>query len=179
MGRKSARVPDFTLTDSELRTVAAFALAAASEVLPLFESQSPGDQRPREALAAARAFAGGDPRSVLQRVTATAAHRAARATLSAAALHAGMAAGDAAAAAYLHPLADEAQVKHILRAGAHALCAIEHANPGRPEVVEEALVRQIERATPSLRSVLSRYPRVRQGRQRVAELMFELDVAIR
>lgn len=104
---------DFDLTLDELRQVARYAAAAAQEVLSLFEEESPGDVRPRAAIQAAEAFADGAPRTNLQRVTALEAHRAAKDSSVRAAHHAAMAAGDAAASAYLHPLAKATQVGHI------------------------------------------------------------------
>ena len=61
---------DFTLTMDELRAVAGFALGCAAPVLPLFEKSNPTDARPAAALAAARLFVDGAPRSKLQRVAA-------------------------------------------------------------------------------------------------------------
>ncbi|NLE79812.1 MAG: exonuclease SbcC [Rhodococcus sp.] len=172
---------DFSLTALELREVAAFALASAAEVLPLYESVCPEDERPRRATEAAQEFVGGAPRSKLQRTAAPAAHRAAKDAPSAVAFHAAMAAGDAAASAYLHPLADPAQVGHILRASAHAARAAELARPDFPHAVDASLDDAIRRATPTLVSVLSRYPatEISQGSNRIAQLVHQLDTALR
>lgn len=175
---RAARVADFDLTLDEIRVVAAFAAAAAAEVLPVFEARH-DDVRPRLALEAAQGVRRRAPRSRLQRVTAPAAHRAARSADDAAASHAAMAAGDAAAAAYLHPLADSAQVGHILRACAHAARACELDGHDDPAAADQALERAVERATPTLVDVLRRYPRTRPGRSRVAELMHRLDSELR
>ena len=48
-----------------------------------------------------------------------------------------MAAGDAAASAYLHALADATQVAHILRASAHTLRVLELAPEGEPSSPSE------------------------------------------
>lgn len=172
---------DFSLTASELRDVTAFALASAVEVLPLYEAACPDDERPRLAIEAAREFVGGAPRSKLQRMAATAAHRAAKEAPSTAAFHAAMAAGDAAASAYLHPLADAAQVGHILRASAHAARAAELVRPEDPHAADDSLQDAIRRATPVLVSVLSRYPAtvISQRTNRVAKLVHQLDMALR
>lgn len=172
-GRRTA---DFALSLDEIRAVTAFAAPAAEEVLPLFEALEPADERPRQALVAATAFVGGEPRRRAQRTTATAAHRAAKDATSPVAFHAAMAAGDAAASAYLHPLADAVQVNHILRATAHAICAIE-LDDGGPAT--GALGRFVGLATPPLIDVLGRYPRAAPGRNRVGELVHELDVRLR
>ncbi|MFI0794359.1 putative immunity protein [Micromonospora rubida] len=176
---RTARKPDFLLTASELREVTTFAVAAAAEVLPLYESASPNDARPRQAIEAAQNIVRGAPRSKLQRMTALAAHRAAKDALSSAAHHAAMAAGDAAASVYLHPLADAAQVNHILRAAAHAACATELIRTDVPYAAETFLEAARRRATPTLVSVLSRYPATPESSSRVAQLMRRLDIALR
>jgi hypothetical protein len=96
---------DFELTMDDLRVVARYAVESAEEVLPLFEEWHPDDRRPRAAVEAAWTFVDGADRSKLQCVTALDAHRAAKDATTQAAKHAAHAAGDAAAAAYLHPLA--------------------------------------------------------------------------
>ncbi len=84
----------------EVRVVARYAAESAEVVLHLFEEVDLDDPRPREAIEAAHVFAHGARRTRLQRVTAVAAHRAARDVSDEAAQHAARAAGDAAAAAY-------------------------------------------------------------------------------
>lgn len=195
MGGVSTAPGDFALTTAELRVVADFARASAEEVLPVFEVVQPDDGRPRAAVEAARTFAEGAPRGRLQRVTSTDAHRAAREVTDEAAAHAAHAAGDAAAAAYLHPLAHATQVGHILRASAHAARALELSTGGvsqgggfalerggeaaGEQGGEAALERARQRATPTLVEVLRRYPAAPTGRSRVAELMSTLDAALR
>lgn len=168
----------FALTPDELRAVARFALASAEEVLEIFEAAHPDDGRPRAAIDAARVFAEGAPRSNLQRVASTNAHRAARESTDPGAAHAARAAGDAAAAAYLHPFAQATQVGHILRASAHAAHALELTTDD-PAEAEASLEQARGRATPILREVLLRYPQAPQDRNRVAQLMSTLDTNLR
>lgn len=111
---------DIDLSMDEIRAVVTFAVGFADDVLPEFERVVPDDPRPREAVEAARSFALGEPRSNRQRSTAVGAHRAAKAAPSETARWAALACGDAAAAAYLHPIARSTQVGHILRAAACA-----------------------------------------------------------
>lgn len=170
---------DFTLSAEELRAVTVFAVAAALEVLPIFEDVCPEDMRPRQAIEAAQLVIDGAPRSRIQRLAAPAAHRAAKLAPSPAARHAAMAAGDAGASMYLHPLAHASQVAHIHRAPAHAACAWEHAAVHGSEASQAALARAVERATPGLLAVLMRYPRASQGTSRVSEYMALLDDALR
>lgn len=159
--------------------MAGYAAACAEPVQVLFRRACPDDCRPAQALAAARAFADGAARSRWQRTAATAAHRAGAEAPSEAAKHAALAAGDAAAAAYLHPLARATQVRHILGAAAHAARAAELARGDDPVAGEYVLIASAQRAAPLVRGVLGRYPRAPRGRGRVAVLMERLDGLIR
>lgn len=171
--------PEITLVLDEIRSVARFAAECAQDVLGLFETVRPDDPRPREALEAAWAFADGAPRSVRQRTTAVAAHRAAREVTDEAAAHAARAAGDAAAAAYLHPLPRSTQVGHLLGAAAHAARAVELHAGDDPAAGEQHLARLAARASPAAVDVLRRYPSAPTGRTRVAQLMTTLDAELR
>ena len=173
------RSGDVELTTDELRAVAAYAAACAAPALLLFDRARPDDPRPAAALAAARVFAEGAPRSRLQRAAAADAHRAAKEAADLAAQHAAIAAGDAAGAAYLHPLARASQVRHILGSAAHAARAVELARGGDPVVAEYAVTASAKRVTPVVLDVLHRYPRAPQGRTRVAVLMSRLDGLLR
>lgn len=171
------RTPDFVLALDELRAVTAFNVACVERVIGLFEDPRPGDTRPREALDAAAAFARGGPRARAQRVTALAAHRAAKEAEPPAA-HVAMAAGDAAASAYLHPLADAAQVGHILRGPAFCVLALQH-RPVEPLTRSDAVKAVLECGSPEVVEVLLRYPRAHPGRREVAAAMGELDARLR
>jgi hypothetical protein len=170
---------EIALSAAELRAVAGFAARCAEEVLALFESVHRADPRPRLAIEAAREFAGGGERTKAQRVTALAAHAAAREADSEAARNAARAAGHAAAAAYLHPLARATQVKHVLGAAAHAARAAELAAGDDRSVGAEHLEQARRRATPAVVDVLKRYPEAPRGGGRVAELLRHLDAALR
>ena len=170
---------DFELTTDELRVVARYVAETAAEVLPVFEAAVPGDRRPRLALDAAWEFVGGAPRTKLQRVTSLDAHRAAKEAPSEAARLAARSAGDAAAAAYLHPLASADQVGHILRAAASVARIAEIDAASDPEAASASLERAVARADRVLVDVLVRYPVVPAGKSRVAELMSTLDGRLR
>lgn len=171
--RKTYRQPrqaDVSLSMEDLRSVVAFTSAAAEVVLPHFEMQCPEDGRPRQALIAALAFVRGEPRSRAQRVSAPAAHRAGREAESEVAFHAAMAAGDAAASAYLHPLADSVQVKHIVRAPAHAVRVMElTGSPDEDTDLAALLDGFASHATSQLSDVLRRYPRIGLTPSRTSE----------
>jgi rifampin ADP-ribosylating transferase len=173
------RSGDVELTMDDLRAVAGYALACAEPALVIFQKACPDDARPAAALEAARLFADGDRRSRLQRTAAAEAHRAAKEAPTEAAQHAATAAGDAAAAAYLHPLANATQVRHILGAAAHAARAAELARGDDPVVAEYVVTAASKRAAPVVLDVLNRYPRAPKGRSRVAVLMSRLDSLLR
>ena len=170
---------DFDLTMDELRVVARYVLQHAEDVLPVFEQAVPDDPRPRAAVDAARAFIDGADRTRLQRVASLGAHRAARSAPSEAARLAARSAGDAASAAYLHPIAQADQVGHILRAAASAARIGELEAGGDPGIGDARLERSRQRATPVLIDVLRRYPPAKGGRSRVAQFMSGLDRALR
>jgi len=170
---------DFELTMDELRVVARYVADSAQAVLPVFEDAVPGDRRPRAAIAAALEFVDGAPRSKMQRVTSLDAHRAAKAAASEAARLAARSAGDAASAAYLHPIAKASQVGHILRAAASAARIAELLAGDAPGVGDEHIEQARRRASPVLVDVLRRYPPAPAGGGRVARLMSTLDAALR
>lgn len=166
----------FDLSMDEIREVTRFAVAPVEDALALLDHAP--DPRITAALDAARRFADGEPRSKLQRTTALDAHRAAREATDPVGQHVASAAGDAAASAYLHPFAKGEQVGHILRSTAHAALATEGAGNGDAGV-RAALDEAVHRATPTLRDVLHRYPPFPQGRNRVTQVVCELDLALR
>jgi hypothetical protein len=170
---------DFALTTDELRVVARFVAESAQDVLPVFEEAVPGDRRPRAAVDAAWEFVGGARRTRLQRVTSLDAHRAAAEAPSEIARLAARSAGDAASAAYLHPIAQASQVGHILRAAASAARIGELAAGDDPAVGDALLAQARQRATPVLVDVLRRYPPAPTAGSRVAQLMSALDSALR
>ena len=170
---------DFELKLEELRAVTGYARACAEPALVIFGKDRPNDPRPAAALHAAKVFAEGAPRSRLQREAASKARRAAREATTEAARHAAIAAGDAAAAAYLHPLAKATQVRHILGAAAHAARAAELARGDDAVVAEYVITAAAKRMPPVVLDVLSRYPRAPMGRARVTILMARLEAMVR
>ncbi|MBI4901588.1 MAG: NAD(+)--rifampin ADP-ribosyltransferase [Actinobacteria bacterium] len=163
----------------DLRAVVGWAVACAEPALVIFVKARPEDRRPAAALDAARSFRDGAPRSALLRTTALDAHRAGRDAPTAAARHAADAAGDAAAAAYLHPLPEVTQLRHLLGAAAQAARAAELARGGDAVVAEYVITAAAKRATPVVRDVLSRYPRAAAGGGRVGVLLRRLDGLLR
>jgi len=163
----------------ELRAVAAYAAYCAETVLTIFEAQHPDDARPRQSIAAAHAFAQGGARGKLLRDAAWAALKAAKQAGSVAAGEAARAAMAAAGAAYLHPLPNATQVKHILGAAAHAARATELDAGDDPAIGAHHLDVLRQAVTPTVVAVLSRFPVAPAGGGRGGTLLRELDQALR
>ncbi|MCQ8773110.1 putative immunity protein [Streptomyces telluris] len=167
------------LSEPELREIAGYAADCARRTLSIFEQSHPADTRPRDAIEAAYAFAGGGRRTAALRQSAWAAFRAAREATSPAAVDAARAASHAAGAAYLHPLANAHQVKHILGAAAHAARAEELKSGEDPCADADTLEWARHHAPAAVTAVLSRLPVAPPGGGRVGELIRDLDAALR
>ena len=115
-----------TLTDEYHRLLALWAAECAEHVLHIFEVTRPNDNRPRQAIEAARAWLRGEIKMMQTRDFAGAAQDAAREVkgVSESARMAALAAGQAAAVAHV--------AAHELGAAAYALRAVMEATP-KPE----------------------------------------------
>jgi hypothetical protein len=109
-----------TLADVDHHRLALWAALCAEHVLPLFEAARPDDDRPRQAIAHARAWAMGAIRMKQARQAAGAANDAAR-SLTGAPRHAAHAAAQAAVVAHV--------AEHELGAAAYAIKAARAAAP--------------------------------------------------
>lgn len=176
MGDGSRRMP---LSEDDLREITGFAARCARQALSLFEAHRPTDRRPREAIEGAEAFAGGERRTAALRSQAWAANRSAGETEDPAAAEAARAASQAAAAAYLHPLADAHQVKHVLGSAVHQARALELAAGGDEDVGDEQVRWAVTQATPAVGEILRRMPPAPGGRGRAADLRRRLDQELR
>jgi len=170
---------EIVLSKQDLREVTSYAAESAQGVLEIFERAHPADSRPGDAVDAAWTFARGGDRGKSLRDTGWAAHKAARDADTAAAGDAARAAMCAASAAYLHPLADAHQVKHVLGAAAHAARAAELMAGDDRDVGADHMEQARRRATPVVVDVLSRYPAAPPGGGRFGELLRDLDEALR
>ena len=141
-----------TLSEAERRRVAAWAADCAERVLGLFEAEAPADDRPRAAIARARAFGrgelktaeeirkrfvGGVPADELKTPVAAAAARAA---------------GQAVAICHMGA--------HALGAAAYAVKAASLAAPDRPEVADDEIRWQLSHMTAEVRAALRSLPPV-------------------
>jgi hypothetical protein len=109
-----------TLTDADHHLLALWAASCAEHVLGLFESEQPGDPRPRQAIEHARAWVRGEVRMMQARAAGGHAMGAAR-DLRGAARFAAYAAGQAAVVAHV--------AAHELGAAAYAIKAARAAAP--------------------------------------------------
>jgi len=112
-----------TLTDDDHRLLALWAAECAEHVVDLFEQVRPDDARPREAIAAARAWAAGDLPMMQARARGGHAMGAAR-PLTGAARFAACSAGQAACVGHV--------AEHDLGAAAYAIKAVRSAYPDDP-----------------------------------------------
>lgn len=143
-----------TLSEADRRLVAAWAADCAERVVRLFEAECPDDDRPRQAIARARAFArgeldtaeeirrrftGGVPASELPKPVASAAARAA---------------GQAVAVCHMG--------SHALGAAAYAVKTMSLAAPDRAEAADEEIRWQLTHMTPEVRAALRALPPVGQ-----------------
>jgi hypothetical protein len=135
--------------------VAAWAADCAERVLELFESNSPGDNRPRDAIARARGFARGEvavAAEIRRRFAGGGASRAANPAAAAAARAAGQ------ASAIAHMGAD------ALGAAAYAARAVGLAEPDRPAAVSEEVRWQLSIMSAEVRAALRHLPPVGEDR---------------
>jgi Imm-5 like putative immunity protein len=135
-----------TLSPADRRLVAAWAAQCAERVLGLFEADAPADDRPRAAIARARAFARGEL-SAAEGIRRRFAGGVAPGDVdSPAALAAARSAGQAAAVCHMGA--------HALGAAAYAVVAASLAAPGHDEVTRVEVDWQLSRAAPEVRAAL-------------------------
>ncbi|MFE2377295.1 putative immunity protein [Streptomyces sp. NPDC059398] len=176
-------VNQVNISDQDRRLLGVWAADCAERVLRLFEAEAPHDIRPREAIEGIRAFARGEQRKGQLRPLAYAALAAAREVRAPAATAAARAAGYAAAAPYIHPLATPHQAKHALAPAMYVALARELAvdhdigtgiNPG-----DEEARWAIGHAPEAIRGLLRQMPAFPPGRSRLDALRHQLDSALR
>jgi hypothetical protein len=141
-----------TLSEADRRIVAAWAADCAERVLGVFEAEAPGDSRPRDAIARARAFADGELGVAEEIRRRFVGHGAARDVSAPAAVAAARAAGQAASIAHMGA--------HALGAAANAAKAAGLAAPDRPEAISDEIRWQLGRMAPSVRAALRQLPPV-------------------
>lgn len=166
------------LRDQDRRLLARWAAACAARTLRLFEAAAPADSRPRDALAALRAYARGGRRNSALRSHVWAALAAAREVDDPAGTAAGRAAAVAAGIAYTHTNVTAPQTKHVFAPAAYAARARELAADDR-SAADREIRWAIEHASPAIRALVRRMPVRKASRGRLDALMHQLDAGLR
>ncbi|WP_066042101.1 putative immunity protein [Herbiconiux solani] len=141
-----------TLSEHDRRVVAAWAADCAERVLPLFEAEALDDERPRDAIARARAFSRGELDAAGEIRRRFVANRATQVVSTPAAKAAAWAAGQAAGVAHMGA--------HALGAAAYAAKAAALAPPeaGSADAGAAEIAWQLAHLTDPQREALRRLP---------------------
>lgn len=145
-----------TLSESDRRIVAAWAADCAEHVLDLFESEAPRDDRPRDAIARARAFARGELATAGEIRRRFVAGRAAGVVSSPAAIAAARSAAQASGVAHMGA--------HALGAAAYAAKAAGYRAPGDPDAIDGEIRWQLEQLSDPTRAALAGLPLLGEDR---------------
>ncbi len=145
-----------TLGEADRRLVAGWAADCAERVLGLFEAEAPGDDRPRAAIARARAYARGELATAAGIRRRFAGGVPAGEVKDPAAYAAARAAGQAVAVCHMGA--------HALGAAAYAARAAGLAAPDRPDAAEDEVRWQLARMTVEVRTALRSLPPVGKDR---------------
>ncbi len=141
-----------TLSEADRRLIAAWAADCVERVLGLFESEVPGDNRPRALIARTRAYARGELNTAEEIRRRFAGGVKVSEIKSPAAKAVARAAGQAVAICHLGA--------HALSAAACAVKAVELTNPNQPEAVEDEIRWQLEHMSPEIRTALRAIPSI-------------------
>ncbi|WP_223623067.1 putative immunity protein [Microbacterium sp. EST19A] len=139
-----------SLSETERRIVAAWAADCAEHVLPLFEAEAPDDDRARDAIDRARAFARGELTAAGEIRRRFVAGRSAASAHTPAGRAAARAAAQAAGVAHMGA--------HALGAAAYAATAVGLARPDAPDALGTEVRWQLERLTPEAAAALRTLP---------------------
>lgn len=139
-----------TLSETDRRLVAAWAADCAERVLAVFETEAPTDDRARDAIARARAFARGELTAAEEIKRRFVAGRAAHSATHPAAIAAARSAAQAAGVAHMGA--------HALGAAAYAVKAVSLAHLNKLEEAPDEINWQLERLSPEQATALRRLP---------------------
>ena len=145
-----------TLSQTERRLVAGWAADCAERVLPIFEGKVPGDDRPRAAIARARAFSRGElpvADEIRRRFNGGVP---ARELIDPAAMAAARAAGQAVGVCHMGA--------HALGAAAYEVRAAVLSEPNRRDVATAEVRWQLEHMSDEVRVALRTLPNVGESR---------------
>ena len=141
-----------TLSQADRRLVAAWAADCAERVIELFEIEAPDDDRPRNLINRARAYARGELNTadeIRRRFTGGVGVNEVN---NAAAIAAARAAGQASAVCHMGA--------HAMGAAAYAVEAIELANPNDPEAAGNEIIWQLNHMSSDVRVALGALPKI-------------------
>lgn len=141
-----------TLSDSDRRAVARWALACAERVLPLFDADEAATEEIRDAVARTRAYSAGESSATDEISKRLVAVKAANAATTPAGAAAARAVAQAAAVAHMGA--------HALGAAAYATKAVSLANVDHQEVVQVEIRWQVAQLSERERSALRLLPRL-------------------
>jgi hypothetical protein len=139
-----------SLSEIDRRVVASWAADCAERVLAIFESESPTDSRPRDAIARTRAFAHGELDAAGEIRRRFVAGRAAHDVTTPPAIAAARAAAQAAGVAHMGA--------HALGAAAYAAKAAGLSRPDHVDAVRDEIRWQLEQLSPEARTALRKLP---------------------
>ena len=138
------------LSEADRRIVASWAADCAERVLAIFESESPYDSRPRDAIARTRAFARGELDAAGEIRRRFVAGRAAHEVASPPAIAAARAAAQAAGVAHMGA--------HALGAAAYAAKAVGLSKPDQVDAVRAEICWQLNQLSPEAKTALRQLP---------------------
>ncbi|MAM53267.1 MAG: hypothetical protein CMH35_00165 [Microbacterium sp.] len=144
------------LSEADRRIVASWAADCAERVLAVFESESPADGRPRNAIPRTRAFARGELDAAGEIRRRFVAGRAARDVTSPSAVAAARAAAQAAGVAHMGA--------HALGAAAYAAKAAGLSRPDHIDAVRDEIRWQLDQLSPEAKAALRRLPLLGEDR---------------
>jgi hypothetical protein len=139
-----------TLSERDRRLVATWAADCAERVLHLFEAEAPNDDRPRDAIARARAFGRGELDAAGEIRRRFVAGRAANTVKSPAAIAAARAAAQAGAVAHMGA--------HALGAAAYSVRAVREAAADPAIVGKDEIRWQLDAMSAAVREALRQRP---------------------
>jgi hypothetical protein len=138
------------LSEADRRIVASWAADCAERVLAIFESESPDDPLPRDAIARTRAFARGELDAAGEIRRRFVAGRAAHEVASPPAIAAARAAAQAAGVAHMGA--------HALGAAAYAAKAVGLSKPDQMDAVRAEICWQLDQLSPEAKTALRQLP---------------------
>ena len=138
------------MREIDRRIVASWAADCAERVLAIFESESPDDPRPRDAIARTRAFARGELDAAGEIRRRFVAGRAAHEVASPPAIAAARAAAQAAGVAHMGA--------HALGAAAYAAKAVGLSKPDQLDAVRAEICWQLDQLSPEAKTALRQLP---------------------